>query len=44
MTTIDKIKGEIVCAVAHSHENKVVARVYGDYKFVDKVIVQIRKA
>ena len=36
-------EGEIVCAVAHPHENKVIARVNGDYKFGDKVIVQIRR-
>ena len=39
----ETVEGEIMCAVAHPHENKVVARVYGDYKFGDKVIVQIRK-
>ena len=39
----ETVEGEIVCAVAHPHENKVIARVNGDYKFGDKVIVQIRK-
>ena len=40
----ETVEGEIVCAVAHPHENKVIARVNGNYKFGDKVIVQIRKA
>ena len=40
----ETVEGEIVCAVAYPHENKVIARVYGDYRFGDKVIVQIRKA
>ena len=39
----ETVEGEIMCAVAHPHENKVVARVNGNYKFGDKVIVQIRK-
>lgn len=39
----ETVEGEIMCAVAHPHENKVVARVYGDYKFGDKVVVQIIK-
>ena len=39
----ETVEGEIVCAVAYPHENKVIARVYGDYRFGDKVIVQIRK-
>ena len=40
----ETVEGEIVCAVAHPHENKVIARVNGNYKFGDIVIVQIRKA
>ena len=40
----ETVEGEIVCAVAYPHENKVIARVNGDYRFGDKVIVQIKKA
>lgn len=39
----ETVEGEIVCAVAHPHENKVIARVNSDYKFGEKVILQIRK-
>ena len=39
----ETVEGEIVCAVAHPHENKAIARVNGNYKFGDKVIVQIRE-
>ena len=39
----ETVEGEIVCAVAHPHENKVIARINGNYNFGDKVIVQIRK-
>ena len=40
----ETVEGEIKCAVAYPHEPKVIARIYGDYGYGDKVIVQIRKA